>query len=339
MRTPSHLRSGFEALESDSKLSGEVLDRRLFGSLGRLPFLHPEDLNPDFPERVSERLRRRAAVGADCGQLSNLLISILRERPDLRRTLDWADLRHALLDGRSGEDLREENAIAVANLIPYTPSWVSAGMIDLFLNGLSKKKEEYLKPRSRSYFGGNLKLLSACAVYGRDRRQTDRILARLLELLQDAELPMAARSEAVQAMETIYWNQPDRVDAKLMATIRKVLSRSRDGYSGWNRKRILQLLCLSCELRPKLITEKDLAVIVALMDSPVSPKRQGLQEALFTLATRGSDAIYREIDDLLTSQMEDAKSGKDIASKNVAYTTGRLLERIYCTRSGISFCD
>lgn len=311
------------------------LNGALCSGLRSLPMKHPPEVDRGFLERVTESLHRSLHAREDSRALTGLLIATLRERPDLRRHVDWAGLRAAFLSDTAPAALPEAQVVALSNLLPYAPQWIDEALVSSLLAALVPKVDSLRLPNQGSHFGGAPEALAACANYGQDPRLTRRIESRLLALASDYRQPPRAQVEALDALAAVLWQQPSLLDDRIKRALRGRLRHAelenlRSGPEG----RALELLHLSFELRPDLITHRDLSALGRLLDKGGRLRVTSLEGVLVALAKGAPDDLYAELETMLVNYQ--ARVAGDLAE--FPYSRD-LLARVRCERVGISPCN
>lgn len=323
------------AMSGDLAPTAKQVGDAFSAGLGSLPMKHPQEVDRVFLERVTESLYRSLDGREDCREATGLLLATLRERPDLRRQVNWGRLRNAFLGDIAVAARPEAQVIALSNLLPYAPQWIDAALVDELLRALVPKADSLRCANSRSHFGGTPEALAACANYGQSPRLTRRIEGRLRKVAGDAKQPERARQEALAALSAMAWQQPSLLDEEFKRALRSRLRHAELEASHFGPDgQVLALLQLSFELRPELVCRRDLYAIERLIELGGRPHVLGLETALVALARAASDGIYTELEALLERQQ--ARVAWD---PNESKRLRNLLARVRCERVGISPCD
>jgi hypothetical protein len=238
-------------------VSATDLDYPPFEMLYHLVDQHPMDLDRDLLTRALTQLKVAVAAGVASEQSASPLLSILRERPDLRPAADWEALHAALLPDSASGPLREGCALAIACLLPYAPQWVNAELETHFLAMIAHSDSVLVNYAPGLPHGGATAGLAACAIYGGDEQSARRILAKLLSLAMDAGRHLRAQSEAIAALEAIVWNRSALADSAFKAALHARLGADIQWERDRGADRVLDLLELACALHPERVDARD----------------------------------------------------------------------------------
>jgi len=282
----------------------DVLDARLETYFGERPLNAPELVDERLLGYAVRLVRARAASGEDAEHTASLLLSCLRARPDLHGCVDWEGLHRALLEGWPLCRLHEGNAITLANLIPYRPSWATAALIDSLFAALVPKDVAYLKRPRSSVFGAIPDCIATCAVHGRSSEGARATSSRLMAMALDSEQDQYARIELQAALATIYWHYPDFLDSSTVAALREQSWPLFRGLGPFHSVRSDDLHRTAISVRPDLLTDADFPMIWARVSWSGNLLESSLQRSLLALARTGSDATYCQILANVAAQME-----------------------------------
>lgn len=335
-RAESQLWQSFERLgEGDGRESGlATVDHLLQRCYGELPLTQPGAVDERLLTWAARVLRARVLAGEDAERSAWLLLSCLRERPDLRASVDWASLNAALFHDRPLRTLHEGNAIAAANLISYCPQWATGALVDSLFAALVERDPAHLKNARSSYFGGIPDCIAACAVYGEDGAAAPAIAARLLAVAQAPDQAEAARPELAAALLTIYWRRPDLLNPELMTTLREAFRTNFRGMGSLHRISRYDLVAALLEIRPDLATDEDLPILWYRVSKAKDLQRTSLRRGLLALARNGSDETYCTLLARVSSVLASAS-----ASPEARHECEELLTRLKATRSNPPSCD